>query len=214
VRRPEYMNDDNHRRGDRWPEERPAPTPGSQPSQRLYVPLDPQPRAAPLPIPTSAGWWSRLLDGDYVWGSIDVSLTRYGVTRYRLVVFPPGIDRVERRLLRGLRAWPTWGVALWLLSLCVCSALTPWARFTLPSLAWLGIGAFLFARAGALRARIRVLSVTRVAGLPDPQGAATYAEMNTLVTALRSADHLRDAAGLSTAEHEAVWWQVYERLAS
>jgi hypothetical protein len=189
------MNDDNRRLANHRTEDQPALTP-----------------AAPQPIRTSAGWWSRLLDGDQVWGSVDVSPTRYGVTRYRLVVFPPGIDRDERRLLRGLRAWPTWGFALWVLALCVCSTLTPWATITLPSLAWLGIGAYLFARVGAVRAKVRTVSVTRVAGLPDPQGAATYAEMNTLVIALRSADDLWKAGGLSTAEHEAVWWQVYDRL--
>ena len=37
--------------------------------------------------------WSRLLDGDRVWGSIDIlpsryRISRYGVSRYRLVVSP------------------------------------------------------------------------------------------------------------------------------
>jgi hypothetical protein len=207
------MNDDNYRPGDRWTEDRPTLTPASKPSQRLHVPPAFEPPAAQPPMATSASWWSRLLDGDQVWGSMDISLTRYGVTRYRLVVFPPGIDGVERRLLRALRAWPTWGVALWFFAICVCSVFTPWVRFALPSLAWLGIGAYLFARAGALRARVQVLSVTRAAGLIDPEGAAIYAEIKTLVTTLRSADDLRQAGGSSAAEHEAVWWEVYERLA-
>ena len=35
--------------------------------------------------------WHRLIDGDRTWGSLAISSTRYGVTRYRLVMFPPGL---------------------------------------------------------------------------------------------------------------------------
>ncbi|HEX2402769.1 MAG TPA: DUF6611 family protein, partial [Mycobacterium sp.] len=44
--------------------------------------------------------WSRLLDGDRAWGSLEIRPDRFGVTRYRLVVFPPGIDDAERRRVR------------------------------------------------------------------------------------------------------------------
>src|ERR1700709_2459043 len=50
-----------------------------------------------------AQWWALVLDGRHGWGSLDISPTRHGVTRYQLVVFPPGIDMVERRLLRAWR---------------------------------------------------------------------------------------------------------------
>ena len=57
--------------------------------------------------------WSRLLDGDRAWGSIEVRPDRFGVTRYRLVVFPPGISEPERRRVRVARGWPMWGALVW-----------------------------------------------------------------------------------------------------
>ena len=41
-------------------------------------------------------WW-RLLDGERPWGAVDILPDRYGVTRYRLVVYPPGISDTDRR---------------------------------------------------------------------------------------------------------------------
>ena len=61
-----------------------------------------------------AAGWRRLLDGGRTWGSLDVSPSRYGVTRHRLVVFPPGISSDERVLLRLWRAWPIWATLMWL----------------------------------------------------------------------------------------------------
>jgi hypothetical protein len=154
------------------------------------------------------------LDGDRVWGSLSVSPTRYGVTRYWFVVFPPGIDASERRLLRAWRAWPTWGSLLWLLSLCLFSPLTMWAQFALPTVVWLSIGAFLFARVGGLRTQVRTRCVTRFAGHPDldEHSAAEYAEIRTLVAILESVDTLRAQGQLSATDHEAIWWRVYDRL--
>jgi hypothetical protein len=55
--------------------------------------------------------WLRLLDGDQPWGSIDIRPDRFGVTRYRLVVYPPGISESERRRC-GSRAVGRCGVPL------------------------------------------------------------------------------------------------------
>ena len=149
-----------------------------------------------------------------MWGSLSVSPTRYGVTRYWLVVFPPGIDRTERRLLRAWRAWPTCGCVLWLLSLCLFSTAEPWARFVFPTVAWLSIGALLFARVGGLRTQVRTLCVTRFAGYPDEDElfADQYAEIRTLVAILGSADTLLAQGHLSATDYEAIWWKVYDRL--
>jgi hypothetical protein len=158
--------------------------------------------------------WTRLVDGDQVWGSLSVSPGHYGVTRYWLVVFPPGIDRTDRRLLRAWRAWPTWGAMLWLLSLCLFSTSTPPARFIIPTILWLGTGAWLFARVGGLRTQVRTRCVTRFSGHPDedPHSAAQYVEIRTLVAILGSADTLRGQGQLSAIGHEAIWWQVYDRM--
>ena len=63
-----------------------------------------------------ARWGARLLDGENRWGFVCIQIDRFGVTRYRLVVYPPGISDVQRRRLRLWRGAPIWGAALWVLS--------------------------------------------------------------------------------------------------
>ena len=60
--------------------------------------------------------WLRLVDGACPWGSFFVCPDRMGVTRHRLVIYPPGINETERRRLRVWRGWPTWGALLWIAS--------------------------------------------------------------------------------------------------
>lgn len=160
-----------------------------------------------------ARWWALVLNGRHDWGSLDISPTRHGVTRYRLVVFPPGIDMVERRLLRAWRAWPTWGAVLWLVSLIVLdAALSPGAAFATSTIAYLASGLFLLARVAELRSRVRSLSVVRIAGYADERSAARFVELKSLVAALGLADSQRDRGQSSPADHESTWWQVYDRL--
>jgi hypothetical protein len=158
-------------------------------------------------------WWARLLDGRHEWGAIDTSPTRHGVTRYRLVVFPPGTDAVERRLLRAWRAWPTWGLMVWVVAqFLVGTILTPGTAFVASTIAYLAVGAVLFARVAELRTRVRTLSVVQMAGYPDPHSAAVFKELKSLAAALCHADYLRDSGQSSPADHEAAWWRVYDRL--
>lgn len=157
-------------------------------------------------------WWSLMLDGRRAWGLLDISPTRHGVTHYRLIVFPPGINPVERRLLRAWRAWPTWGLALWLLALILLhSVIAPVAALGLTA-AYLSVGAMLFCRVAGIRGRVRGLRVVRVAGRNDPRATARYAELSSLTAALDDADDRLRQGDLSTAGHEAIWWRAYERL--
>jgi len=158
-------------------------------------------------------WGALVLDGRHEWGSLDTSPARHGVTRYRLVLFPPGIDTVERRLLRAWRAWPAWGAVLWAVSQFIASALlTAGTALVVSTFAYLSSGAILFACTAELRSRVRTLTVVRIAGFTDQRTAASFAELKSLAATLCRADAERAKGDSSPADHEAVWWQVYDRL--
>jgi hypothetical protein len=161
-----------------------------------------------------AHWWSRMMDGEYRWGSIDVWPGRHGVHRYRLVVFPPGISGGERRLLQLRRTWPMWGSVTWLLSaICLAGRPTPWAAIGLATVVYLGTGAIVFALARRLRSRIRTLGALVIDGRSDQRSSAVYAELESLVNTLRDADVKYTEGRLSAVDHEAICWQVYDCLA-
>jgi uncharacterized protein DUF6611 len=159
-------------------------------------------------------WWSRMMDGEYRWGSIDIWPGRHGVHRYRLVVYPPGMTGGERRLLQLRRTWPMWGTVLWLSSaICLAGRPTPLAAIGLATLGSLGIGTIVFVLARRLRSRIRTLGAIVIDGRSDRTSAAAYAELESLVNTLRDTDAKRTEGRLSAVDHEAVCWQVYDCLA-
>ena len=159
---------------------------------------------------TTTAQLTRLLDGDRTWGSLAISLTRHGVTRYRLVVYPPGLTREQRRLLRAWRAWPTWGLALWLM---LEVALLPTAgtvgALVISTFAALSAGAVSMVLVDQFRRDVRTLTVVRMAGINDRETADMFAALKSNATALAAAD--RDLTG---ADHEAVVWGVYDDMAA
>ena len=165
------------------------------------------------PVSRLARWRSRLLEGEHLWGSIDIWPGRHGVHRYRLVVFPPGITSGQRRLLHLRRTWPMWGAALWLSSAIGFGAIAGrWAAIGLATFAYLGAVAMILALARRLKSRIRTLGMLVVDGQNDWSCAAGYAELETLVDNLRDADTKYRDGRLSAVDHEALCWQVYDRL--
>jgi hypothetical protein len=153
--------------------------------------------------------WHRLIDGAHPWGSLHISPTRYGVTRYRLVVFPPGLSTEQRRLLRVWRAWPTWGTALWLvLEVALLPSMGTVAALTISTFTALSAGAVSMALVDQFRREVRTCTVLRMTGVNDHQTAEMFAELKRHATTLALAD--RDLTG---ADHEAAVWRVYERMA-
>lgn len=154
-----------------------------------------------------------VLDGQRAWGSIDTGVSRQGFRRYRLVVFPPGISDVERRLLRLWHRWPVWGATAWLVAVIPFVG-TPNATIAViaATVLFVGGGATLFVMLGALRTRVRTMSVVLISGYANPLAAAAYTEMKEVAIILCAADTLRDEGSISPAQHEALWWQAYERL--
>ena len=157
--------------------------------------------------------WSRLLDGQRVWGSVEYWPGRYGFRKYRLVVFPPGISSADRRLLRLWRGWPIWGVVLWVMCEIVLSQmLSPGPAVVWSTTLYLLSGALTFALAGDVRMQVRSLQVMLIDGHVDPYSASLHAQLEHLVGILADADERVDQGKSSPVEHEAAWWQAYARL--
>jgi hypothetical protein len=154
-----------------------------------------------------------VLDGDRVWGSIDIHPDRFGVTRYRLVVYPPGISESERRRVRVARGWPMWGALVWVVCEILLSNTTgPWTAFAVSTTACLGSGLVAFAMAGAPRTRVRTIGAMVMAGHHDPISGAAREKLEELAATLMQADERLKDGHLSVTQHEMVWWHVYNQM--
>lgn len=164
--------------------------------------------------PTHAPLLQRLLDGGHTWGSLTVSPPRYGVSRYRLVVFPPGLSPEDRMLLRAWRTWPMWGVAVFLgLEILLPPVLGPGPALWLAAAVSLGAGAALMAMTGAHRREVHAMSVVRTACADDAQVAARYADLHAMADELAVADRKLAEGQIGAVEHELAVWGVYDRMA-
>jgi hypothetical protein len=158
--------------------------------------------------------WLRMLDGRRTWGSLDVSPSRYGVTRHRLVVFPPGISPEDRRLLRLWRSWPIWGTITWLVSeMLLIPTIGSGTALAISTAVALGAGAVIMAMTSATRTRVRTLAVVRMVGFDDKIAAERYTELYALADMLAAADRKLAEGELSSVEHESVVWHVYDCMA-
>jgi hypothetical protein len=158
--------------------------------------------------------WSRLLDGAHPWGSFDATVGRYGLRRYRLVIFPPGISATDRRLLRLWRGWPVGGGMLAMLAMMLLpgAVASPGITLVVVAATYVGVGVVLFARTAGVRTGLRAMSVILLAGDPGPREATSFAEWGVLVDLLTTADDKLAAGTIAPAQHEALWWQAYDRL--
>ena len=71
---------------------------------------------------------------------------RYGVRRYRLIIYPAGTGTADRRLARLWRAWPLGGAVLGLLAVMLLgnAASSPDTVLAVAVAAYVSIGALLF----------------------------------------------------------------------
>ena len=158
--------------------------------------------------------WARLLDGAHLWGSCDAMVGRYGVRRYRLVIYPPGISTADRQLARLWRGWPITGIVLGLLAVVLLGnvAASPDTVLAFALTVYVGVGFLLFLRAGPTRVRVRSMSIMLMPKAPDPRELRRYSEWQRLAHLLTRADRMLRTGAISVVEHEAMWWEAYDGL--
>lgn len=177
-------------------------------------PDEPDVRQLTREEPAELPLWLRLLDGAHPWGSFDATVGRYGIRRYRMIVYPPGITAVDRRLARVWRGWPIAGAVLAVLAVVLFGdvAAPPGAVLGYAVACYVGIGALLFLRAGPARVRVRSLSIVLMPEGTDVRELCKHAEWRMLAHMLTIADRMLATGAMSLVEHEAAWWRAYDRL--
>jgi hypothetical protein len=157
--------------------------------------------------------WSRVLDGDRAWGSLEIRPDRFGVTRYRLVVFPPGISEAERRRVRVARGWPLWGALVWVFCEVSLGHLTgPVTALVTSTAIYLGLGLVATTNAGNTRRQVRTMGVMVMAGHRDPVSTSVLHKLDSLAGALLEADELLARGEIPVTTHEMTWWRVYNQM--
>jgi hypothetical protein len=158
--------------------------------------------------------WSRLLDGAHPWGSFVATVGQYGVQRFRLVIYPPGSSVADRQLARLWRGWPISGAALGLVAMVLLGkvAVSPDTVLAFAVACYVAIGALLFLMAGPMRVQVRSVSIALMPHSADGRELRRYVEGLTLVAMLTRADRLLKSGAIASHEHEAIWWEAYERL--
>lgn len=169
-------------------------------------------------VPHSPGrlqrWCGLPLDGENRWGFARIQVDRFGVMHYRLVLYPPGINDVERRWLRIWRGAPVWGAVLWVLSeIFLQPAIGPGAAHAASTGTVLGLGAVALAKARNTRTKVRSIGVVTMPGYTNATIIAARDGLLAKAMTLTSADELVDEERMSPLDHEALWWRVYEELA-
>ena len=159
-------------------------------------------------------WCAQLLDGENRWGFVRIQIDRFGVTRYRLVVYPPGISDVQRRRLRVWRGAAIWGAALWVVSeIFLQQFVGPWTALAVSTGGVLALAAVAMAKAGEMRLMVRSIGVVTMPGLTEVATMRSRDALLAMAMTLTTADDRVDEERMSPLDHEALWWQVYEQLA-
>jgi hypothetical protein len=159
-------------------------------------------------------WCARLLDGENRWGFVRIQVDRFGVTRYRLVVYPPGISDDQRRRLRIWRGAPIWGAVLWFVAeVFLQQVIGPLATLAISTGTVIALVAVALMRADETRARVRAIGVVTMAGHKDVATVAARDNLLAKAMMLTYADERVDEERMSPLDHEALWWQIYEQLA-
>lgn len=89
---------------------------------------------------------------------------------------------------------------------------SPDTVLTVAAVAYLSISMLLFFRAGPPRVRARSMSIILMPNTADVQELRRYTQWRTLVDMLITADRMLATHAISPVEHEAIWWDAYDRM--
>lgn len=131
-----------------------------------------------------------------------------------MVIYPPWSSTADRHLARLWRGWPISGALLGLIAVMLLgnAAASPDTVLAFAVTAYVGIGALLFLRAGPARVQVRSVSIALTPNAADAGEQRRYIEWRTLVDELTRADRLLRTGAITLVEHEATWWDAYERI--
>jgi hypothetical protein len=131
-----------------------------------------------------------------------------------LIVYPPGSSTADRQLARLWRGWPITGAVLGLLAVMLLGnvASSPATVLAYAVVASVSVGVLLFLRAGPARVQVRSMSIILMPKAADVRERRRYTEWLSLIHMLTRADQKLAAGAISRVEHEAIWWEAYDRL--
>jgi len=78
--------------------------------------------------------------------------------------------------------------------------------------AYVSVGALLFLRAGPARVQVRSMSIALMPKGADARARGKHTDWRVLVHMLTRADEMLATGAISLVEHEAIWWEAYDRL--
>ncbi|WP_332522637.1 DUF6611 family protein [Mycolicibacterium mengxianglii] len=154
---------------------------------------------------SSRGFWRRqwttLVDGEFPWGAVIAAPSRYGASRQRLVVYPPGITSSDRRWLRAWRGFPLWGGLMWfVLYACFIQGAAPWTAMGISVGVCALAGATAFVKAAHTRGEVRTLDACVFAAVGDPELRKGQRRLRLLASTLCTADAHHHRGELSTVD--------------
>lgn len=154
-----------------------------------------------------------VFDGRHSWGSYMVAAGRFGVVQRSLVLYPPGIDRKERRWLRLWRGMTPIAIAVAaLVMLLIGEALPLWGSALVSAAAVLLPVGLLAYRVRRSRGRVRCLVALRSPRQYGLAGYTGYAEALRLARRLMAAEEQLRAGEIDQVEYELRWHRAYEAL--
>ncbi|WP_147392034.1 DUF6611 family protein [Amnibacterium setariae] len=173
---------------------------------------------APLqdPVDRSDPLLVRLVAGPTAWGRLDVQPSRYGFTRYRLTVLPPGASTAERAWLAVWRSCPVLVAVLGFgLDLVVLAA---GADGVVAAAAGGALAVVVPALVAVRTRRLRPLVRSRAGGVDDcagvPRPVGDMAAIDRWWPVLDAADRALERGDMTPVEHELVWTAAWQDLAT